>query len=160
LTPPGNIFLFTRTDNKVPFTFHGNVISQAFSRGTPSKIIWRIVDSSASLFPDEQIELWEGALKVVKVNKYERNPDARLLCIGHYGTNCQVCGFNFDKYGDIGVGYIHIHHLTLVSSIGENYIVDPIKDLRPVCANCHAIIHKRNPPYTIEELRDLLNRNS
>ena len=44
--------------------------------------------------------------------------------------------------------------------MGANYIVDPIKDLAPLCSNCHSMIHRRNPPYTIEELRTLLYENS
>ena len=63
----------------------------------------------------------------------------------------------FEKYGDIGKDYIEVHHLIPVSQMGANYIVDPIKDLAPLCSNCHSMIHKKNPPYTIEELRSLIN---
>lgn len=45
-----------------------------------------------------------------------------------------------DMYGDIGKDFIHVHHLL----IGEEYVVDHIKDLRPVCPNCHAMLDKRN----------------
>lgn len=42
-------------------------------------------------------------------------------------------------------GIIHVHHLKpLHESIGIG-IVDPSRDLVPVCPNCHAVIHsKRN----------------
>lgn len=80
---------------------------------------------------------------------------ARDKCINHYGVTCSVCDFNFEKkYGDIGEGFIHVHHLTELSSIRSEYQIDPIEDLRPVCPNCHAMLHKRNPAYTIEELRE------
>ncbi|GGA91691.1 EVE domain-containing protein [Ornithinibacillus halotolerans] len=99
----------------------------------------------------------EGAKKHVTVNAYERNPLARKRCLDHYGYNCTVCDFNFyEVYGDIGKDFIHVHHLTELSSIGEEYKVDPIKDLRPVCPNCHAMLHRRKPAYGIEELRGMV----
>jgi HNH endonuclease len=112
----------------------------------------------AAINPDELIDpdvLFEGCKKTVTVNAYERNPVARKKCIEHYGAKCAVlaCGFDFEKvYGHIGKGFIHVHHLTKLSDIGQGYIVDPIKDLRPVCPNCHAMLHQKNPPYSIEEL--------
>ncbi len=91
------------------------------------------------------------------VNLYERKPAARVACIAHYGATCSVCDFNFGKiYGEIGEGFIHVYHLTEISSIGEEYEVDPIKDLRPVCPNCHAMLHKRDPAYSIDELKDMI----
>lgn len=99
----------------------------------------------------------EGARKQVIVNAYERNPVARVVCINHYGSNCYVCGFNFEAhYGEIGKGYIHIHHLKPLAAIAKQYRVDPIKDLRPVCPNCHAMIHRKDPPYTLEEMQSLI----
>ena len=40
--------------------------------------------------------------------------------------------------------------------IKENYRLDPINDLIPVCPNCHAMLHRRCPPYTPEELKNML----
>ncbi|MBI1925227.1 HNH endonuclease [Candidatus Poribacteria bacterium] len=102
----------------------------------------------------------EGAVCRVTINAYERNPTARTQCIAHYGASCVVCGFNFGTvYGKAGEGFIHVHHLRSLAEIGKEYEVHPIADLRPVCANCHAIIHRRNPPYCIEEVQAFLNRN-
>lgn len=96
----------------------------------------------------------EGAVMTVKVNRYERSPEARRLCLAHHGTTCSVCDLNFaDRYGEIGAGFIHVHHLVPLSDIGESYQVDPIKDLRPVCPNCHAMLHKGNQCLTIEALK-------
>ena len=101
----------------------------------------------------------EGSASQITVTKYERNPFARKKCLEHYGFTCAICDFNFEKvYGEIGKGFIHVHHLTQVASVGETYEVDPIKDLRPVCPNCHSIIHKNNTkPYTIEEVKSFIN---
>jgi 5-methylcytosine-specific restriction protein A len=99
----------------------------------------------------------EGAVTRVTVNRYERSPRARAKCLAHYGAVCVVCDLSFgQRYGSIGEGFIHVHHLKEVSSIGQEYVVDPIEDLRPVCPNCHAMLHTRTPPFTPDELRDLL----
>lgn len=99
----------------------------------------------------------EGAPNQVTQTRYERNPFARLACIKHYGYLCSVCKFDFEKnYGEIGKHFIHVHHLTQVASVGKPYEINPIEDLRPVCPNCHAMLHKLNPPMTIENLKALL----
>lgn len=106
--------------------------------------------------PDEIAEsvLSEGAKRTITVNAYERNPTARKRCIEHYGAVCSVCRFGFEKeYGEIGKGFIHVHHLVRLADIGNTYEVDPIKDLRPVCPNCHAMLHSGAEMLTIEELQ-------
>lgn len=97
----------------------------------------------------------EGIAKQVKVNIYERNVQAREICIRKYGAWCRVCEFDFGKsFDEIGEGFIHVHHLKPLSKIRRDYKLNSIKDLRPVCPNCHAMLHQRKPePYSIEELR-------
>ena len=103
---------------------------------------------------DEQKVYTEGTPNQVLVTKYERNPYARKTCIDYYGLSCYVCQFNFEnKYGELGKDFIHVHHLKQISEIGKQYIINPIDDLRPVCPNCHAMIHKRKEPYTIDEIK-------
>ena len=113
-----------------------------------------------SVFPNDVAdpELYpEGSLSRVSVNKYERDPMARTDCIRHHGLACSVCEFDFQKmYGKIGNGHIHVHHITPLSEVGEGYVVNPIEDLRPVCPNCHAMLHKPSPPYTIAELQEII----
>ena len=102
-------------------------------------------------------EYFEGNGQCIVVDAYERNSDARQKCIDYYGASCIICDFSFENiYGNVGLGFIHVHHLRPLSEIGEQYQVDPIVDLRPVCPNCHAIIHRRNPAYTIDEVREIL----
>ena len=55
-----------------------------------------------------------------------------------------------------GTDMIHVHHLVPVSDIQEAHVVDPIRDLRPICPNCHAVIHRRQPPFSIEEIKKMI----
>jgi len=99
----------------------------------------------------------EGATKTIAVNSYERNPEARAKCIAHYGCKCFACGFEFEKtYGEIGKAFIHVHHVIPLASIGVEYVVDPISDLRPLCPNCHGVIHRTKVALTIEALKEAL----
>ncbi len=100
---------------------------------------------------------FEGARQPVTINRYERSSRARTECIARHGARCFVCGFAFaEKYGPAGDGLIHVHHLVPLSEIGEGYELDPIEDLRPVCPNCHAMIHARKPQYSIEEVERII----
>jgi 5-methylcytosine-specific restriction protein A len=96
----------------------------------------------------------EGSRVSVTINAYERNPKARAACIAHHGYICAVCGFDFTNiYGDIGENFTHVHHVVPIGKIGKEYEIDPIKDLIPVCPNCHAMIHRAEPPLTVDQLR-------
>lgn len=112
------------------------------------------------LLPEEiaaTTALVEGAVCRVSVNAYERNAEARRLCIERHGANCCICGFNFGAvYGEVADGYIHVHHVHPLSEIGSEYVVNPVEDLRPVCPNCHAVLHRRIPAYSIEDVLSFL----
>jgi 5-methylcytosine-specific restriction protein A len=108
---------------------------------------------------DSEIKLMEGAVRKVTSNQYERNPQARKMCIEKYGLKCFVCEFDFEKvYGEIGKGFIHVHHLRQLANIKKEYTIDPINDLRPVCPNCHAMIHREKDSLTIEDLRAVMKK--
>jgi len=104
--------------------------------------------------PDDE-EFIEGAAKTVKVNRYERDQKARAACLKHFGAVCQVCGLDFaERYGaDIGEGFMHVHHKRPIHTLKSSYKVNPKKDLVPVCPNCHAMLHRKEPPLDIEQLR-------
>ena len=96
----------------------------------------------------------EGATTRITVNAYERNPAARRDCIRLFGSACKVCGFDFGTvYGVLGEGYIHVHHVVPLSDVGRQYVMDPARDLVPVCANCHAMLHRRPNVLSVEELK-------
>ena len=103
---------------------------------------------------------YEGSVTTVKINKYERNQEARRKCVEIHGCQCKICGFDFEKvYGELGKGFIHVHHVIPISIIKKEYQIDYEKDLIPVCPNCHAMIHrKKNPAYTPEDIKAILKK--
>ena len=108
-------------------------------------------------YPEDDEKLYEGALITVKANKYERNQKARRECVEKKGYQCLVCGRDFvATYGEIGRNFIHVHHLTPISTIGKEYQLNVDTDLAPVCPNCHYMLHRKDPPYTIEEMQKIL----
>lgn len=111
------------------------------------------------IFPYKLEAEEEGASKSELLTKYERSHLNRSLCLAYHGYNCKACGINLkDKYGDIARDFIHVHHLNPISESG---IIkpDPIKDFVPLCPNCHAIAHLKNPPLTVEEIQKILKEN-
>jgi 5-methylcytosine-specific restriction enzyme A len=91
----------------------------------------------------------------VEVNRYERDQRARRRCLQHWGYRCAVCDLSFEeRYGTLGRTFIHVHHLLELSQVPPGYKVDPVNDLRPVCPNCHAMIHRGpGPALAVDELR-------
>ncbi len=102
----------------------------------------------------------EGATVRVSVDRHERDPRARAACIAEHGCQCVACGFDFEAiYGELGRGYVEVHHLELLSRRKRNRRTSPTADLRPLCANCHAMIHRSDDPdrpLSIAQLRRCL----
>ncbi|MGF9646363.1 HNH endonuclease [Pseudarthrobacter oxydans] len=122
--------------------------------------LWRDYGPSA----DEPMQLVAGtypphAVSTVGVNRYERNPDARRVCLAFHGTSCAACGFSFEaSYGDIGTGFIEVHHVVPPVMLGDGYQLDPVADLVPLCPNCHAMAHRGvASPRTVSELRSIIS---
>jgi 5-methylcytosine-specific restriction protein A len=185
LSRQGEVHVFYRTDDRSPFKYAGEAAPTSFQRTTPVQITWSFQggapqhgftdtaeverqpeasqESDELRFPEEiagAATYGEGAVKQVSVNAYERSAKAVSACKAHYGTACVVCDFDFSRvYGEIGRGHIHVHHLTQLADIGKDYKVDPVKDLRPVCPNCHSMLHQRRPPLTIDELKKMIGRS-
>jgi 5-methylcytosine-specific restriction enzyme A len=137
-------------------------ISAAQERlGKYGKAITERLSHRDRLFPDELplgLKYVEGARKQIRVNAYERDPKARKACLKHHGYTCVACDFNFaSRYGDIGKDFIHVHHLKPLALTDGEYELDPVADLRPVCPNCHAILHRGERVLSIDELRQILS---
>jgi len=106
--------------------------------------------------PEEAEPAFEGAVSQHLVQKRERNPRNRLLCIRLHGEKCTVCHLEPVKvYGSAG-GIIEVHHLEPLAQLQQPRPYDPAEDLVPLCPNCHRAIHTRRPlPYSIAELCSL-----
>lgn len=156
-----------REPNRVVLDFHNQL--QNISYDELESRVFTILGRSgaipspvlAPIYPDEiedsSLEYLEGARRTVTVNVHERSRAAREQCIRYHGTTCYICGFDSAiVYGEAFKGLIHVHHITMVSAQGTEYAVDPIRDLRPVCPNCHMILHSRREGYSIEEIKAVL----
>lgn len=99
----------------------------------------------------------EGALSTVHVNRYERDRRNRAAAISIHGACCQACGMDFGiRYGDVAAGLIEVHHSTPVSELESAYVIDPARDLVPLCPNCHAVAHRCDPPLTVDHIKSML----
>ena len=105
---------------------------------------------------------YEAALRLkgsqidVVESSVERDPAARAACLKAHGRACVVCGVDFGRrYGAIGNGFIHVHDL-MPAAEGERS-VDPVADLRPFCPNCHAVVHREDPPLSLDDVRAALH---
>ena len=104
-------------------------------------------------------DYWEGAVARVTVNKFERDRGAREECLCRFGYKCAVCDMSFGQRYGVEVDWlIHVHHIVPLSEIREGYRPDPVRDLVPICPNCHAVIHARGGTMTVNDVRAMLVR--
>ena len=61
-------------------------------------------------------------------------------------------------YGAAMTGYIHVHHIRPLAKQGTRHQVDPVRDLLPVCPNCHAYLHQEDPPIPVTRARAQIRR--
>lgn len=110
-------------------------------------------------FPDSATHT-DGGKKTMLVNAYERNPELRSACIDKYGVTCIACKRNFEQtYGERGKDFIEVHHINPLHTVKGRHDVS-VDDLRPLCSNCHSMIHrKRNDELTIEQLQEIIRQN-
>lgn len=113
--------------------------------------------------PDlEELSAHEGRVLAALHLRRERNPKLRrakidaVLASG--GTiRCEVCRFDFHAtYGDVGEGYIEVHHVLPLHASGP--VVTRLGNLALLCSNCHRMIHRARPWLTPDQLRGRLTR--
>jgi 5-methylcytosine-specific restriction protein A len=98
----------------------------------------------------------EGAKARIEVNRYERDRRNRAAALAIHGYLCKACDLDMGlRYGPAAAGLIEVHHVTPVSQVGPGYIIDPKSDLVPLCPNCHSVAHRRSPPFSVDELREM-----
>ena len=70
--------------------------------------------------------------------------------------DCEICGFSFGEvYGSVASNYCEAHHLRPLGEV-ERTTQTRMEDLAILCANCHRVVHLRNPPFQLEEVREML----
>ena len=110
------------------------------------------------LIDDNLTVFIEGSKIPVSGSKVERNSQAREACLKIHGTACSICNFDFrETYGILGNGFIHVHHLHAISQTKGKYTINPKTDLRPVCPNCHAMIHRYGKNRSIDAIKALIS---
>lgn len=120
-----------------------------------------LVENTLQVLNDKEVllqSIQEGSSRMIYTTKHERSRVLREQAISIHGTTCAACGFNFGSfYGDYGAGYIQIHHINPVSELEEPRAVDPALELMPLCANCHAVVHRRKDrTLSIDELKSFI----
>jgi 5-methylcytosine-specific restriction protein A len=113
-----------------------------------------------SVFTDDVLEVKsfiEGGVQEIIVEMQKRDNKLRSQAIKRYGYNCYVCGLNFEEvYGELGVGYIEVHHLIPLSNTKEEHIAT-VEDVCAVCANCHRILHHNGKePIPVDQLKKIV----
>lgn len=102
-------------------------------------------------------EYAEGERGRREASFFKRNPALRNAAIAKHGLRCVVCRLDFsERYGDLGKGYIEIHHKDPLSerldTLSGRPALTTVDDVAPLCANCHRMAHRRRPALTLEEL--------
>ena len=127
-------------------------------------------DGQESVEATEQVEIGEDTLlylegkPVTKTRKLRQRSSRlskaakeRYLAV-HGELRCEICGINFKEvYGELGEGYIEAHHPEPLSKMDGTQFVD-VEGMVLLCANCHRVLHRKSPPYSIEELRQVVKR--
>jgi 5-methylcytosine-specific restriction protein A len=162
MTPAYSLLVSKEYKTNIGWTMHQN-LQQALKElelvGMKSKELNERLPTEISLFSENQF-FNEGKISQVFVNKFERKLQARIACLKQFGHKCYACGFDFGSfYGKLADGFIEVHHLIPLSKIRQEYLVDPVKDLVPLCSNCHSVIHLSKPMLTIDELKSLIKKN-
>lgn len=164
ITDKGQCFLYENI-NFINYLFKNNFaysdVSDAFSKAWDSS-----QNAHEISFIDETIAVYEGQVQQATTLTYQRSSWFRKKALEHHtiggSIQCQVCSFDFFKgYGEIGKGFIEIHHIKPIyaytdADLKQN-ITQALVNVAPVCANCHRIIHRnKQVPLSIPDLKSLI----
>jgi hypothetical protein len=172
LTPIVNALRFTSKETDRLFPLEGRVDAnqlRSLRELTPAsaKLIedyWYADEYTPTSIQDylelteDDVAYAEGKIVVRTVRQRQRNrtlvSDAKTQFKQQHGRlYCEVCGFDFAAF--YGIEYIEAHHAQQMASLEEDNL-SQIDDLNMLCANCHRIAHQRTPPYSMEELKALI----
>ena len=118
---------------------------------------------------DYQPEIFENNEKmdISEIKKYsyhrriERNSSNSKKVKDLLGYTCEACEFNFNHfYGKIGEKFIEAHHNVKLSDLpeGKRVKLDYKNDFSVLCSNCHRMVHKKNPPFTVQEIKKIIKK--
>ncbi|MCL1828321.1 MAG: hypothetical protein FWG32_02375 [Oscillospiraceae bacterium] len=118
---------------------------------------------------DENDITSEGKARRTSGLTRQRSAKLREMAVQEYktaagGTECFVCGFNFEKvYGEIGKDYIEIHHERPVFQYPgegfEEFSKEAVKRMKPLCSNCHSMVHRKmKEPVSVRELIEIVGK--
>lgn len=166
------VHLFYRSENRSPFTYHGQVflVENEIKISSPSRFLFSVsnklpdqVDQIIDEYNPENLEGEKEGLKKLRLHViYERKKSNRDAAIKIHGTTCKACKFNFNlTYGEeLAKSYIEIHHTTSITELNGKQI-DPKVDLVPLCANCHRMAHRAKwKILTVEEIQELIQKTA
>ena len=100
-------------------------------------------------------EYLEGERRLGEIRLLSRSRGLVLAAKEKYKAVCRACGFDFTEfYGEIGAGFIECHHLNPIAKIMANQPPVTVDDVTVLCSNCHRMVHRNDPPLTVEALKD------
>lgn len=103
----------------------------------------------------------EGNTVLATHMRYERNSGfirriKQKALLENKMLNCEVCGFSFlETYGEAGEGFIEAHHKNPLHTVEGESKTSP-NDIALVCSNCHRMLHRGNPIYSIDEMKKMM----
>lgn len=119
---------------------------------------------------DENDSVQEGSKIERKSAIYERSAKLRRYAIDYFTQGgrivCNCCTFDFNAFYGVGLAnnYIEIHHVKPVFKYQneemEKTLEKAVRNLMPVCSNCHRVIHRKwSEPVDIEVLKRAIATN-
>lgn len=121
----------------------------------PGYVLVAHPDPAPSLDLDiHDVAATEGHRRLVLHIRRERNQNIVQKKKKQAGSlDCEVCGFSFHRaYGNAASDYCEVHHVVPLAE-AEDARRTRMADLAILCANCHRVVHLRNPPFTLDEMR-------
>ena len=130
------------------------ILSSGFDYSDVKSTFGRVYKSRSTIVIPYDELISEGGRNNEVTKSYERSKRLRNAAIGYFTHNgvivCDCCGFEFKSfYGEkFGKSCIEIHHLKPIFQYASMSVVQTIdsalRNLLPVCPNCHRVIHKNN----------------
>lgn len=122
-----------------------------------------IASSNSENLTEDAASSTEGRLIESWSTRRERDPSNRARCLANREARCAVCEMSFlEQYGEIGRDFIHVHHEHPIGASNDKTgdLHDPENAMKPVCPNCHAMLHRgmdarKGEVRSISALRDI-----